>query len=361
PLLRDFTISQIYRWLIFTALGTFTIFLTFRLRAHAPARLHTWLLYALPFLVAIDLLTFARAQHPEADKAMAFFETPSIRWLKRHIGTQRFIAVGTDAVKHWTPSNTLMFYGLRDAQGSDSLMTMRIFRFLQTWDTNSPLHRAFAVRNFNSPLLDLMAVKYVVAAEPLGADERKDLRLVHTGDLWIYENPNALPRAFVMPKWRLVNSPQDALQQIGSPDFDPRKFAVLESVRDTKQKATIDKSFTARPSSPVPYPARSLDRVNTLQMEVELPQSAALVVADGAYPGWQAFGKRDTKFVKQGEGWQELPVFIANYSFRAVLLPEGKWQVVWVYFPSSVVVGLFLCLCAIGATVAMTVVTVRKR
>ncbi|MFN4178937.1 MAG: hypothetical protein ACK4I8_01385 [Armatimonadota bacterium] len=375
PLLRDFTMPQIYRWLVFTALGTFTIFLAFRLRAHALARLSTCLLYALPFLVAVDLLTFAWAQHPEADKAMAFFETPSIRWLKRHIGTQRFVAVGTDAVKHWTPSNTLMFYGLRDAQGSDSLMTMRVFRFLQTWDANSPLHRAFAVRNFNSPLLDLMAVKYVVAAEPLGADERKDLRLVHAGDLWIYENPNALPRTFAVPKWRLLKSPQDALQQITSPDFDPRKFAVLESAQGEKRKSIVDKLFAphssslvprpaslaSRPLSPVPRPARFLDRVNTLQMEIELPQSAALVVADGAYPGWRAFGKRDTKFVKQGEGWSELPVFIANYSFRAVLLPEGKWQVVWVYFPSSVVVGLFLCLCAIGATVAMTVATVKRR
>jgi hypothetical protein len=248
--------SQIYRWLVFTALGTFTIFLAFRLSAHALSHLRTWLLYALPFLVAVDLLTFAWAQHPEADKAMAFFETPSIRWLKRHIGSQRFIAVGTDAVKHWAPSNTLMFYGLRDAQGSDSLMTMRIFRFLQTWDANSPLHRAFAVRNFNSPLLDLMAVKYVVAAEPLGADERKDLRLVHAGDLWIYENPDALPRAFAVPEWRLVSSPQDALQQIKSPNFDPRRFAVLESAQDEKQKPIATELLTTRPSPLVPRPVR---------------------------------------------------------------------------------------------------------
>lgn len=360
PLLRDFTMSQIYRWLIFTALGTFTISLTFRLIAHAPARSRIWLLYALPFLVAVDLLTFAWTQHPEADKAMAFFETPSIRWLKQHIGTQRFIAVGTDAVRHWTPSNTLMFYGLRDAQGSDSLMTMRIFRFLQTWDANSPLHRAFAVRNFNSPLLDLMAVKYVVAAEPLGADERKDLRLVHARDLWIYENPDALPRAFVVPEWRLLKSPQDALRQIKSPDFDPRRIVVLESGQDEKRRKSASEFLVPHPSSLVSCPVRFLDLVNMLPMEIELPQSAALVVADGAYPGWRAFGKQDTKFAKQRESWRELPVLIANYSFRAVLLPEGKWQVVWVYFPSSVIVGLFLCLCVIGSTVVVTVATVRK-
>ncbi len=349
PLLHDFTMSQIYRWLIFTALGTLSVFIALRSVPYA-SRIT---LYALPILVAADLLTFAWSQHPEADKEMAFFETPSIRWLKQNLGSQRFIAVGTDAVKHWTPSNTLMVYSLRDAQGSDSLMTMRIFRFLQSWDANSPLHRAFAVRNFDSPLLDLMAVKYVVAAEPLPADERKGLHLVHAGDLWIYENPGALPRAFVVSNWQWAKSPTEALKRIKSPDFDPQETTILEGARDAGRgtgKATSQKS---RPSSPVPHPVRFTDRINTLRVEVGLSHPAALVVVDGTYPGWRVFGKRSAENGTRDGKWQELQEIIANYAFRAVLLPEGKWQVVWVYFPSSVIVGLFLCLTVVGMIFAV--------
>ncbi|MCS7263292.1 MAG: glycosyltransferase family 39 protein [Armatimonadetes bacterium] len=431
PLLSNFTISQIYRWLAFTAVGTFVIFFAIRFhaytlppsnaetpaslhssmaaRSHAPtstrlqpqplarlhadtlARLHALTLYALPFLVAADLLAFAWSQHPEAEKGMAFFETPSIRWLKEHLGSQRFIAVGTDAVRHWTPSNTLMAYGLRDGQGSDSLMTMRIFRFLQTWDANSPLHRAFAVRNFDSPLLDLMAVKYIVASEPLSADERKSLRLVHSGDLWVYENPNALLRVFVVPKWRWAKSPEDALQQIKAKDFDPRKTVVLEEVWDKGSGTEKADLQNLRLSTFVPNSFHFIERTNTLKVEVELAQPAALVVADGVYLGWKAFGKQDEKQgtedgrtrerktrdeetrdekAKRSEKtksektkdksarykkWRSLTVLTANYAFRAVLLPEGRWQVTWVYFPSSVIVGSFLCLTVIGMTIAAIV------
>ncbi len=353
PLLRDFTMAQIYRWLALTTLGTIAIFLAIRipqnpsLHAHTPARLHAYTLarlhaytlFALPLLVAIDLLWFAWGQHPEAEKGMAFFETPSIRWLKQNLGTQRFIAVGTDAIKHWTPSNTLMVYGLRDAQGSDSLMTMRIFQFLQAWDKNSPLHRAFAVRNFNSPMLDLMAVKYVVAAEPLSEDERKGVKLVHAGDLWVYENGDALPRAFVVPNWQFAKSPQDALQQIRDPKFDPRRKAVLEETKDKRHAKPEGTNLTPRSSSPVQGPVRFRDDINTLSIDAALKNGGALVVADGTYPGWLAFGRE-----KGSRKWQQLTVFIANYAFRAVILPSGNWQVVWVYFPDSVVVGMFLSL-----------------
>ncbi len=355
PLLHDFTMSQIYRCLVFTALGTLSVF--FALRSVPYASLIT--IYALPILVAVDLLAFAWSQHPEADKGMAFFETPSIRWLKQRLGSQRFIAVGTDAVKRWTPSNTLMVYGLRDAQGSDSLMTMRIFRFLQTWDANSPLHRAFAVRNFDSPLLDLMAVKYVVAAEPLSADERKSLRLVHAGDLWIYENPDALLRAFVVTRWQWAKSPTEALKQTKSPDFDPRKVAILEGTRGVGRGTGKAISQNPRPSSPVPRPVHFTDRINALRIEVDLSQPSALVVADGAYPGWKAFRKRGAGRGTRDGNWQELQPLIADYAFRAILLSEGKWQVVWVYFPSGVVFGLFSCLMVVSAIAAVLVSTYR--
>jgi hypothetical protein len=102
-------------------------------------------------------------------------------------------------------------------------------------------------------MLDLMAVKYVVAAEPLSEDERKGVQLVHAGDLWVYENGDALPRAFVVPNWQFAKSPQDALQQIRDPNFDPRRKAVLEETKD-KRHAKL-KGTNLTPSSPVPRPA----------------------------------------------------------------------------------------------------------
>jgi uncharacterized membrane protein YfhO len=91
-----------------------------------------------------------------------------------------------------------------------------------------------------------------------------------------------------------------------------------------------------------------------LEVVARLPQSAALVLADGAYPGWWAWAKGS-----DGR-WQPLTAFIADYAFRAVLLPSGDWRVLWVYFPASIVVGLFLSLAAWGMIVAVVVMQRRK-
>ncbi len=373
PVLRDFTLSQLFRWLLLTALGVFVIGVALAAKSlprHPPpasflsSLIARFLPCAFPLLVAADLLSFAWGQHPEAERAMAFFETPSIRWLKRNLGTQRFVAVGTDAIRHWTPSNTLMVYGFRDAQGSDSLMTKRIYRFLQAWDNHSPLHQAFAVRNFASPLLDLMAVRYVLAAVPLSPKERNGLRLVHEGEWWVYENPDALPRAFVVTDWRWANSPDDALRQITRPNFAPHRWAILETSPLSSPSASNLPSFVSSvTSSPMPPSSRppSLvsrpffrDAVNRLEVVARLPQSAALVLADGVYPGWRAWAKG------KDERWRPLTVLVADYAFRAVLLPSGNWRVVWVYYPASVAIGLFLSLVAWGIIVAAVVMQRRK-
>lgn len=346
PLLRDFTLAQICRWLAFIALGIATVIIP-----SAPTRPYSLriTLYTLPFLIAADLLVFAWGQHPEAERSMVFFETPSIRWLIKHIGSQRFIAVGKDAIKHWTPSNTLMVYRLRDAKGSDSLMTGRFNRFARAWDERA-FSEPFAVRNFTSPLLDLMAVRYIIAAEQLSLKERKGLRLVHRGDLWIYENPDALPRAFVVTEFRRAKTPQDALRQIIAADFNPHRFVVIESPSDVRYL-----------TSDVRHPTSRLvrDGINRLDCQITLSQPGALVLADGAYPGWQAFGQSDGKGTGNGK-WQRLPLFVADYAFRAVLIPAGKWQVAWVYFPSSIIVGLFLSLAAMGV-MAVTIVACLHR
>lgn len=359
PVLRDFTLSQLFRWLLLTALGVFVIGVALAAKSlprHPPpasflsSLIARFLPCAFPLLVAADLLSFAWGQHPEAERAMAFFETPSIRWLKRNLGTQRFVAVGTDAIRHWTPSNTLMVYGFRDAQGSDSLMTKRIYRFLQAWDNHSPLHQAFAVRNFASPLLDLMAVRYVLAAVPLSPKERDGLRLVHTGEWWVYENPDALPRAFVVTDWRRANSPDDALRQITRPEFAPHRWVVLET-------SPLFLRSPALPFRPLLSASRLVsfrDAINRVEMTVRLPQRAALVLADGVYPGWRAWAKG------KDERWRPLTVLVADYAFRAVLLPSGNWRVVWVYYPASVAIGLFLSLVAWGIIVAVVVMQRRK-
>ncbi|MFN3422353.1 MAG: hypothetical protein ACK40X_11595, partial [Armatimonadota bacterium] len=73
-----------------------------------------------------------------------------------------------------------------------------------------------------------------------------------------------------------------------------------------------------------------------------------LVLSDTAYPGWRAFTHLGYS------QWRQLPISVANGVFRACHLPDVFGDVVWVYFPSSFVVGLFLscvgifCIAGVG-------------
>ena len=52
-------------------------------------------------------------------------------------------------------------------------------------------------------------------------------RLIHSGDVKIYENRDALPRAFVVADWQWQPDTAAAVTAMSAPGFDPRRTAVL--------------------------------------------------------------------------------------------------------------------------------------
>ncbi|MFN2198750.1 MAG: hypothetical protein ACK2UW_21705, partial [Anaerolineales bacterium] len=53
-------------------------------------------------------------------------------------------------------------------------------------------------------------------------------RLIHSGDVKIYENSDRLPRAFIVHNWMAVGSVEEAIAAMLEPDFDVRRTAVVE-------------------------------------------------------------------------------------------------------------------------------------
>ncbi|MGH9849409.1 MAG: YfhO family protein [Blastocatellia bacterium] len=131
-------------------------------------------------------------------------------------------------------------------------------------------------------------------------------------DVQIYENPRALPRAWMVPKVVAV-SDEEALRAIrGESDqpFDPRELALLETVDGVKISFPQEKFETSAEARIVSY------KPNRLAIETSADKRAALVVSEINYPGWEA--------VIDG---QPTTIFTANYLLRAVIVPEGKHRV----------------------------------
>jgi hypothetical protein len=155
----------------------------------------------------------------------------------------------------------------------------------------------------------------------LSSVERK-YPLVWQGEgLYIYENKEVLPRAFVVYSSRIMTD-EETEAEIRSDTFDPREFVILAQGRQLNGNDASIKSANI-----TEYGA------NRLRIKVENKKPGYLVISDTYYPGWKAFvdGREET-------------IERAYYSLRAVYLDAGEHEIVMKYEPISYVLGKRLSL-----------------
>jgi hypothetical protein len=177
-------------------------------------------------------------------------------------------------------------------------------------------------------LLDLAAVRSLatpgmLSGRPDVADFVRDAGLVarpRIGSLSVYDNPHALPRAFVV--YRTIPAPEAAtlLGLISEPTFDPLVASYVEG----------GPTFAAGAAdAPRGVPAAiTVDEDEAVEVEATLERPGLVVLADAYFPGWRA--------TVDGAS---APVLPTNHLFRGVAAPAGSHRIRFTYEPLSVYVG----------------------
>ena len=155
---------------------------------------------------------------------------------------------------------------------------------------------------------------------PLLPSDRGRFRLVHSGDVKIYANLDALPRAYLIHHVITARTPQAALAQLRTPTFDPMTMAVVENGQPLSTTATDQDQAQI-----TNYQAEAV----TIRTTSRAP--ALLVLSDTNFPGWTATVD-DTP----------TPIRTTNYLFRGVAVPAGEHIVRFHYRPQSWRRGLWL-------------------
>jgi hypothetical protein len=163
-------------------------------------------------------------------------------------------------------------------------------------------------------------------------------RLIHSGDVKIYENLDVLPRAYLVADWQWQPEVAATVAAMQEEDFVVGETAVL--MGPTPQAG----------SRPAPHPGssplegRELGTATIIRDEAErvIIQSNSvadglLVLSDAYYPGWQA--------TIDGAA---TAVYPANAYFRAVFLPAGQHEVVFTFVPESFENGRVISLVGLG-------------
>src|SRR5262249_29272841 len=128
----------------------------------------------------------------------------------------------------------------------------------------------------------------------------------------LYENQEAFPRAFVVPRAASMPGQDDVLAALGHADFHEVVF--------------LEGPFEELVPEPSPGRFREA-RITSYQpnrVVVEADGPGWLVLTDVEYPGWECTVDGETVPVRRGD-----------YLFRAVRLPPGGHEVVFTFDPAS--------------------------
>jgi len=264
---------------------------------------------------------------PAVNPAYLQLRPQAIATMKAASGFPRILALGPDPIHRMAP-NTPMLVGLEDVQGSDSL-EVGAYRRLLGQATTAAL--GFPQPDPALPLMDLFGVRFVHSAAALeGLDK---LKLISDYDGFLYENTRALPRAFAVPRLRVV-SPEQALRAVAAADFQPAREALLSG-----EPGRLSSAPQPRPLARV---AMVQHRPNSVLLTGDFAPGQIVMLADTYYPGWRAY-----------LGAQELPILRADYALRAVEIPGAGKALRLLFVPASFWVGGFLGMLAAAVLAAL--------
>jgi hypothetical protein len=340
-------LSALMGWIVVAAGALLLLVLRLRGRIGATA----FAALALAF-VAADLFRAGMGYNPAVPRSHA--EQPTTGAL-RFLQAQRPARfAGLDPVDPFSlavplPPNVSLSYRLYDARGYDLPVEKR---YVQLWRAGVPVpeqcNYAFCPGSVSSRpaalrVLGLFGVRHLL-------QNRRDallrgLPVAYDGpDARVYENPHALPRAFVVDRQAVVSSDRAAIATLSSAGFAARSVAVTDRpVPGLRARAPAGGAPAGRARIVNYEPERVVVRARAVRRSL-------VVLTDSWFPGWQA--------TVDGE---RAPIRRVDHVLRGVVVGPGEHTVEFRYAPASWRAGWIVSLAALLAVALAVGIGVRRR
>ena len=261
-------------------------------------------------LVCFDLIRFGQKFTPFTKKEWIFPSTKTIEFLQKDKKLFRFMS--TD--QRIFPPNFSLSFGLQTIDGYDPLYLARYGELIAASERGKPeispplgFNRIITPQNYTSRIVDLLNVKYVLSLTDL--DSPKLGLVFKEGETRVYYNKEFFPRAFMVYNFQFAENKNKAIELLMDERIDLRKKVILEEnlsidlLKLTNEKIANNVIVEKYQS-------------NEVVIDVNTAQKGFLVLTDSYYPGWQA--TIDGQVTK---------IFLADYNFRALMIPSGKHEV----------------------------------
>jgi len=273
-----------------------------------------WLAIA---LIMLDLASTGAYQDlGDRDPSLSFEQSEIAAYLAAQPGPFR-IDARTGIESLWQP-DTALLYGLDDVGGLvNPLLLADAGRY---WD---------GLGSRSTRLYDLLNARYVIARKDVALDWDKFALVFDSDpDLNMYQNRDALPRAFMVSQAQTVAGHEAAWTAIHAPGFDPGENAVVEGADVAVGGRGQVVSITAGPGR--------------VRLEVVAEGGPALlIVSQMWYPGWRVW----VDGVPYGQ-----PLRV-DYAFQGVAFDAGAHQVEMRFDPPLWRLGWLLAAATAGLLV----------
>ena len=313
----------------------------------------TLLFFLLP-VMCLDLFYVANKVIPFTYPEMVFASHPLIDFLQSEKQPYRFVGSEASDIE----SNFSTAYGIYSPEGYDALYP-RYYGEL-VWsaeggklkDDISRTTVIFPVTGSDGQrrLENLLGIKYVLEKDDNYESDwdpsfekfpQENYELVWQRNVWkAYENKNVYLRAFLTDDYIVIKDKKEIIDKFYDKQFNPRKTLILEE----KIIEQFNPSTKEAETQIIDY------QPNRVVIETKSDSDKLLFLSDTYYPGWQAYVDGNEK-----------KIYKADYAFRAVVVPEGEHEVVFIYQSKSFRIGLLISIISLSILLILIVIPYRLK
>jgi hypothetical protein len=341
--------SALLQWLPLAAIGLALVALRLRARRRRIPVVAFVALAAV--LLSADLFRANMGFNPAIpERNAAQPATPAIEYLQSR-RPSRFVGVGPGTAYQPLPSDLAMTYGLYDARGYDYPVEKRFDRLWRrsvaprVLAITQPVEYAFATPAALRAL-SLLSVSNLLQEPGAPPPPASGLKLAYSGtDADVYANDDALPRAFLVGRQRVVDGEDEALRAVTAAGFDGRSIAITE--RPVEGVPQGEAGVGPEPAGRARIVSYENERV---VVDAEPSRRSLLVLTDVHFPGWEV----------RVDG-HEQPLERVDYLLRGVALDPGRHEVEFEYRPASWDAGRAVSLAGLLVLAGALVAGLRRR
>ncbi len=232
--------------------------------------------------------------------------------------------------------NVASLYELEDVRGYEAMTFSRYFDTYRVWCLHQPVWFN-RITDLTKPFLSFLNVRYAIQSRLFPVPAGWKLLLRDRGAV-LLENEHVLPRAFIPRNVRFLTVDGVAVDAMGD-------------ATDFQELAWINGA-----------PVTSHDEVNaTGQVRVEREKFELRLFADMDRAGWVVISEAGWKGWRAYVDGRRVKWFPANHAFIGLHVPAGHHKIRLAYYPDSFVVGRWISIAGLCATLAIGVVAWRRK